>query len=60
VLRAASQCTALSRFMLMVHSDVPESSIEIMVTGGKDAVAALLSKLIVSPTEPGKELGWAR
>jgi hypothetical protein len=60
VLRAASQCTALSRFMLMVHSDVPESSIEIMVTGGKDAVAALLAKLIVSPTEPGKELGWAR
>jgi hypothetical protein len=57
VLRAASQCPALSDFILRVHSDAAEGGIDVDVRDDKGAVAALLAKLTVSPTEPGKELG---
>jgi hypothetical protein len=56
-LRAASQCTALSEFILGVYSDVVESSIDISCKR-RGAVAALLATLVVSPTEPGQKLGW--
>jgi hypothetical protein len=60
MLEVASRCTKLSFFKLLVlqgMSDDPENKIDIDV-GGEKAVATLLAKLKVSPTVPGKELGW--
>lgn len=56
-LRMAARCQELRHFTLTIYSGWDEMDIDIDQEG-QEAVSDLLAKLIVSPTEPGRELGW--
>jgi hypothetical protein len=58
LLQRAAECEKLSEVLLFVsNKDDDEYDVDIDVEC-VEAVAARLAKLIVSPTEPGEELGW--
>jgi hypothetical protein len=61
---AASRCSRLSHFVLCIKANWPAgdtSGNHIEINGeGREAVSALLAKLIVILTEPGKKLEWVK
>lgn len=60
VLRAAADCAELVGFAVWIRTVEPDvCDIDIDIKG-REAVSELLAKLVVSPTEPGKELGWIK
>lgn len=60
VLQAAAGCAELDYFVLWIRTELIDVyDIDIAVKGKED-VSELLAKLIVSPTEPARELGWVQ
>lgn len=60
VLRAAAGCTELADFAVWVR--IVDSGVRDIDFGvkGREDVSKFLAKLVVSPMEPGKELGWVQ
>jgi hypothetical protein len=60
VLQVAASCAGLASLVVWIRTGVVDVyDIDIAVKGRED-VSELLAKLVVSPTEPGEELGWVR
>jgi hypothetical protein len=60
VLQTAAGCAELVSLVVWIRTEVVDVyDIDIAVKGKED-VSELLAKMIASPTEPGKELGWVR
>ena len=60
VLRAAAGCAELADFAVWIRTGDPAVYDIDFGVQGREAVSELLAKLVVSPTEPAKELGWVQ
>jgi hypothetical protein len=57
-LRAAAKCLRLTWFVFGVPNNVLKVDDISMFYTGVDAIAKMLAKMVVAPTEPGKQMGW--
>jgi hypothetical protein len=60
VLRAAAGCAELADLIVLIRSGDPDMHDVDINVEEKANVSELLAKVVVSPTEPGKEMGWVR
>ena len=60
VLQTAAGCAEIVSLVVWIRTEIVDVYDVDIAVKGKEDVSELLAKLVASPTEPGKELGWVR